>query len=96
MAGFAEKGLILVLPEGESSYYKNSVDRPQDRFEDYIVKDLIEMWKGSFPRMLPVGRSQPSRWRLWHNQASLEVSAAIQLRWSSEFVDRHSQSAVLH
>lgn len=41
VAGFAEKGLILVMPEGESSYYTNSEDRPHDRFEDYIVTDLI-------------------------------------------------------
>jgi S-formylglutathione hydrolase FrmB len=38
---FAEKGLILVMPEAESSYYTNSVDRPKDRFEDYVVKDLV-------------------------------------------------------
>ena len=41
VARFAEKGFILIMPEGNSSYYTNSVDRPQDRYEDYIVKDLI-------------------------------------------------------
>jgi putative tributyrin esterase len=49
VAGFAEKGLILVMPEGESSYYTNSVDRPKDRFEDYIVKDLIADAETRFP-----------------------------------------------
>jgi S-formylglutathione hydrolase FrmB len=29
------------MPEGNSSYYTNSADRPQDRYEDYIVHDLI-------------------------------------------------------
>ncbi len=29
------------MPEGESTYYTNSVDHPHDRFEDYIVTDLI-------------------------------------------------------
>ena len=29
------------MPEGGSSYYTNSVDRPKDRFESYITKDLI-------------------------------------------------------
>jgi S-formylglutathione hydrolase FrmB len=38
---FAERGLILVMPEGDSSYFTNAVERPQDRYEDYIVKDLI-------------------------------------------------------
>jgi putative tributyrin esterase len=41
VAHFAESGLLLVMPEGESSYYTNSVEQPQDRFEDYIVNDLI-------------------------------------------------------
>jgi len=49
VAGFAENGLILVMPEGESSYYTNSVDRPRDRFEDYIVKDLIAEVESRFP-----------------------------------------------
>jgi putative tributyrin esterase len=49
VARFAEKGLILVMPEGESSYYTNSVDRPRDRFEDYIVKDLISEVETRFP-----------------------------------------------
>jgi putative tributyrin esterase len=49
VAQLAEKGLILVMPEGESSYYTNSVDRPKDRFEDYIVKDLISDVEARFP-----------------------------------------------
>ena len=49
VARFAERGLILVMPEGESSYYTNSVDRPRDRFEDYIVKDLIADVEGRYP-----------------------------------------------
>jgi putative tributyrin esterase len=49
VAAFAEKGLILVMPEGESSYYTNAVDRPHDRFEDYIVTDLISEVESKFP-----------------------------------------------
>jgi putative tributyrin esterase len=49
VARFAEKGLILVMPDGASSYYTNSVDRPKDRFEDYIVKDLISEVEARFP-----------------------------------------------
>jgi putative tributyrin esterase len=41
VAGYAERGLILVMPEGNSSYYTNSASRPQDRYEDYIVHDLV-------------------------------------------------------
>ena len=41
VAGYAPRGLILVMPEGNSSYHTNSADRPQDRYEDYIVHDLI-------------------------------------------------------
>ena len=41
VVGYAERGLILIMPEGNSSYYTNSADRPQDRYEEYIVHDLI-------------------------------------------------------
>ncbi len=49
VAGYAEHGLILVMPEGNSSYYTNSADRPQDRYEDYIVHDLIADVEQRFP-----------------------------------------------
>jgi S-formylglutathione hydrolase FrmB len=49
VAGYAERGLILVMPEGNSSYYTNSADRPQDRYEDYIVHDLISDVESRFP-----------------------------------------------
>jgi putative tributyrin esterase len=41
VAGYAQRGLILVMPEGNSSYYTNAADRPQDRYEEYVVHDLI-------------------------------------------------------
>lgn len=41
VAGYAERGLILVMPEGGSSYYTNSAGHPEDRYEDYLVHDLI-------------------------------------------------------
>ncbi|PYV62990.1 MAG: hypothetical protein DMG95_08075 [Acidobacteria bacterium] len=46
---FAEKGLVLVMPEGNSSYYVNASERPQGRFEDYIVNDLIADAESKFP-----------------------------------------------
>jgi putative tributyrin esterase len=49
VAKFAESGALLVMPEGESSYYTNAVDRPDDRFEDYIVHDLIADVEAKFP-----------------------------------------------
>lgn len=49
VAGYAARGLILVMPEGNSSYYTNSADRPQDRYEDYIVHDLIADVEQKFP-----------------------------------------------
>ncbi len=55
VARFAEQGLILVMPEGNSSYYANSAERPHDRYEDYIVRDLISDVESRFP--VAVGRS---------------------------------------
>lgn len=49
VAKYAEQGLILVMPEGHSSYYANAAERPQDRYEDYIVKDLMEDVESKFP-----------------------------------------------
>ena len=49
VAQYAANGFILVMPEGNSSYYVNSATKPQDRYEDYIVKDLISDVEQRFP-----------------------------------------------
>ena len=49
VAGYAERGLILIMSEGNSSYYTNSANHPQDRYEDYIVHDLIVDVEQRFP-----------------------------------------------
>jgi putative tributyrin esterase len=49
VARFAEARLILVMPEGASSYYTNAVDPPQDRYEDYIAQDVIADVESKFP-----------------------------------------------
>ena len=56
VAHFAESGLILVMPEGNSSYYTNAVNPPQDRYEDYIIGDLILDVESKFP--VATGRSK--------------------------------------
>lgn len=55
VARLAERGLILVMPEGNSSYFANAAERPQDHYEDYIVNDLISDVEHKFPAS--VGRS---------------------------------------
>lgn len=55
VARFAESGLLLVMPEGGSSYYTNAVEPSGDRYEDYIVNDLIQDVEGKFP--VETGRS---------------------------------------
>ncbi len=55
VAHYAESGLLLVIPEGGSSYYTNAVDPPQDRYEDYIAGDLIADVESRFPAA--IGRS---------------------------------------
>jgi len=49
VARFAQHGLILVMPEGDDSYYTNSAERPKDRYEDYIANDLISDVEARFP-----------------------------------------------
>jgi putative tributyrin esterase len=49
VAKYAEAGLILVMPEGNSSYYTNSAERPEDRYEDYVVSDVISEVESKYP-----------------------------------------------
>ncbi len=49
VASYATRGLILVMPEGESSYYVNSATKPKDRYKDYIVDDLFPDVESRFP-----------------------------------------------
>jgi putative tributyrin esterase len=49
IARYAEQGFLLVMPEGGNSYYTNSAERPQDKYEDCIVKDLIADVESRFP-----------------------------------------------
>jgi putative tributyrin esterase len=49
VARFAERGLILVMPEGDESYYTNSAEHPQDRYGDYIVNDLVSDVEARLP-----------------------------------------------
>ena len=49
VAQFARSNLLLVMPQGDYSYYTNAVLRPPDRYEDYIVDDLPSEVEGRFP-----------------------------------------------
>lgn len=49
VSNYAAKGIILVMPEGEFSYYMNAAEKPGDRFEDYIFGDLISDVESRFP-----------------------------------------------
>jgi len=46
---YALKGLILVMPDGDESYFMNEVESPRDKYEDYITKDLLADVEGRFP-----------------------------------------------
>src|SRR5205085_1250820 len=43
---------ILVMPDGKDSYYTNAAEKTGDRFEDYIVRDLVSDVEGKF-RVVP-------------------------------------------
>jgi putative tributyrin esterase len=49
VAHYALTGLILVMPDGDESYYMNEVESPRNRFEDYITHDLIADVEQRFP-----------------------------------------------
>src|ERR1700750_729745 len=41
VARFAERGLILVMPDGDESWYTDFAERSRDWYEDYITQDLV-------------------------------------------------------
>jgi S-formylglutathione hydrolase FrmB len=49
VAQYAEAGLILIMPQGDYSYYVNAVGRANDRYEDYLVQDLPAEVEAKFP-----------------------------------------------
>jgi putative tributyrin esterase len=51
------RGMIVVLPEGEDSWFTNSASVPGDRFEDYIGHDLIAEIDHRY-RTIPAGRAR--------------------------------------
>jgi len=49
VARYAPQGLILVMPEGAFSYYQNAALKPEDKYEDYLINDLIADVEDRFP-----------------------------------------------
>jgi putative tributyrin esterase len=49
VAQYAAQGLILVVLEGHSSYFMNAVEKPEDRYEDFLVHDLTSEVEAHFP-----------------------------------------------
>jgi S-formylglutathione hydrolase FrmB len=49
VADYARDGLILVMPDGDESYYMNEAEAPRKRFKDYITRDLIADVESRFP-----------------------------------------------
>lgn len=49
VAAYAGRKLILVMPEGAYSYYMNAVEKPENRYEDYVLRDLISDVENRFP-----------------------------------------------
>jgi S-formylglutathione hydrolase len=47
--GGSSAGLVLVMPEGDSSYYMNAVGKPEDKYGDYLTHDLIVDVEARFP-----------------------------------------------
>lgn len=46
---YAAKGLILVMVDGACSYYMNAALSPKDRYEDYLVQDVLADTESRFP-----------------------------------------------
>lgn len=51
VAKYAARGLILVMPQGDSSYYANWARKKVNRYEDFIACDLIAEVESHFPAL---------------------------------------------
>lgn len=49
VAEYATKGFILVMPDGDESYWMNEVGASHERYEDFVTKDLIADVESRFP-----------------------------------------------
>jgi putative tributyrin esterase len=49
VAKYATRNVILVMPEGAFSYYMNAAEKPEDRYEDYVLQDLMPDVATRFP-----------------------------------------------
>jgi putative tributyrin esterase len=49
VAKYALHGVILVMPQGDMSYYMNAAGSPKDKYQDYITKDLVSDVESHFP-----------------------------------------------
>jgi putative tributyrin esterase len=49
VGSYAARGYVLVMPEGESSYWVNAVGGSKERFGDYLTTDLIADVEWRFP-----------------------------------------------
>jgi len=46
---YAARGYLLVMPEGDSSYYMNEALAPAERYRDYLTNDLVADVERRFP-----------------------------------------------
>ena len=105
VARFAEHGLILVMPDGDESYYTNSADHPDQRYEDYIVKDVVADAETRFPVAsdrshraiagISMGGFGAVKLSLKHPAVS-EVSGSVFVRSRTQFRARRPQSSIFH
>lgn len=49
--------LIIVMPDGSNGWYVNSATDPKQKFEDYIIKDLVPFVEGHY-RTIPLRRAR--------------------------------------
>ncbi|MGH9563126.1 MAG: alpha/beta hydrolase [Terracidiphilus sp.] len=49
VGAYAAKGLILVMVDGACSYYMNAALNARDRYEDYLVNDVVGDAESRFP-----------------------------------------------
>lgn len=69
---YAAQGLILVMPEGGESCFLNAARRPKNRYEDYLLNDVV----GDVETRFPVASGTSDRALIGYSSAAI---AAIRM-----------------
>jgi S-formylglutathione hydrolase FrmB len=78
----AGRDWIVVMPDAGNSWYANSASQADNRFEDYIAKDLVREVDGKYRTIRECQGARDRRTihgRVWRDEIRAEISRGVRL-----------------